>query len=171
MSDSTNASSGRRFGFAALFVAALVGLVGGGLAGTALAFGPGGFGGPFRHWGGHHGEGPMNPAHAREHAEHMAGYIAWIVDATPEQKQKLIAIADGVAKDLMPLHEKMRAAHSRAEQILGAPQVDRAAIEAFRAEHLALADDVSKRLAKALGDAAEVLTPQQRAKLAQHDRF
>ena len=170
MSDSTNTPSRRRFGFAALFVAALVGLVGGGLAGTALAFGPGGFG-HFGGWRGHHREGPMDPAHAREHAEHVVGYIAWAVDATPEQKQKLMTIASGVAKDLMPVHEKMRAAHGRMEQILRAPQVDRAAIEAFRAEHIALADDVSKRLAQALADAAEVLTPQQRAKLANHDSF
>ncbi len=42
--------------------------------------------------------------------------------------------------------------------------IDRAAIEAFRAEQLALADAASKRFAQAVGDAAEVLTPDQRQK-------
>ena len=43
--------------------------------------------------------------------------------------------------------------------------VDRAAIEALRAEQLALADAASKRFAQALGDTAEVLTPEQRRKI------
>jgi Spy/CpxP family protein refolding chaperone len=51
------------------------------------------------------------------------------------------------------------------------PKTDRAALEALRAEHLALADDVSKRLAAGLADAADVLTPEQRAKLAAHWTF
>lgn len=169
MSDSTDAPSRRRFGFAALFVAALVGLVGGGLAGTA--FGHSGFGRHFGHWGGHHRHGPVDAAHAQEHAAHMVGRLAWAVDATPEQKQKLTVIANGLVKDLLPVHEKMQAARARAVQLLRAPQTDRAALEALRAEQIALADDVSKRVAQGLADAADVLTPQQRTKLADHWSF
>ena len=42
-------------------------------------------------------------------------------------------------------------------------------MEKLRAEQIALADTVSKRVVQALGDAAEVLSPEQRRKL--NDRF
>ena len=44
-------------------------------------------------------------------------------------------------------------------------QVDRAAIERLRSEQLALAETASKRISQALGDAAEVLNPEQRRTL------
>jgi Spy/CpxP family protein refolding chaperone len=45
-------------------------------------------------------------------------------------------------------------------------KVDRVEIEKFRAEQLALADAFSKRVSQAIGEAAEILTPEQRRKLA-----
>jgi len=167
MSDSNSGSSRRRFGLAALFAAVLVGLVGGGIATSAVG---GGFGPRFAHWGGHR-HGPIDPTRAQQHAEHVVGHLAWAIDATPDQRQKLTTIATALVKDLMPAHEKMRAARGRAVQLLRAPQTDRAALEALRAEQMALADDLSKRVAQGLADAADVLTPQQRAKLAQHWTF
>lgn len=169
MSEQTNTS--RRFGFAALIVAALVGLVGGGLA--TAAFGHGMMGGGFRHWGGmHHGEhGPFDPAHAKEHAEHMVGHLAWAIDATDEQKKQLTVIATAMVNDLIPAHQKLEAARDRIVALLREPKTDRAALEALRVEQIALADEVSKHLAQGLADAADVLTPQQRAKLAEHWRF
>jgi Spy/CpxP family protein refolding chaperone len=62
------------------------------------------------------------------------------------------------------MREKGQVARARAAELLIQPKVDRAAIEAFRAEQLALAEAASKRLAQAVGDAAEVLTPEQRQK-------
>lgn len=168
MSEQTNTSR-RRFGFAALIAAALVGLVGGGLASTA--FGSGLVGGGFRHWGGHHMHGPMDPADAKQHAARMVEHLGWAIDATAEQKQKLTVIATAMVNDLLPVHQKMHAAKGRFAQLLRQPKTDRAALEALRAEHVALADDVSKRLAQGLADAADVLTPEQRAKLAAHWTF
>ncbi len=49
------------------------------------------------------------------------------------------------------------------------PAIDRAAIEKLRADQLANMEALSKRMSEAIGDAAEVLTPEQRKKLA--DRF
>jgi len=54
---------------------------------------------------------------------------------------------------------------------LTAPTVDRAAIEKFRADKLALADQASRRIAQALGEAAEVLTPEQRAEIGERLKF
>lgn len=161
-------STRRRFGFAALFAAALVGLVGGGLATTAV--GQNVVGGGFRHFGGGH-HGPIDPAHAKEHAERMAGHLSWAIDASPEQRAQLTKIATGMVNDLLPAHQKMHAAKGRIVALLRQPKTDRAALEALRAEHVALADDVSKRIAAGLADAADVLTPQQRTKLAQHWTF
>ena len=47
-----------------------------------------------------------------------------------------------------------------------APTVDRTAIERLRAEQIGLAETASKRIAQALADAAEVLSPEQRRKVA-----
>lgn len=172
MSEQTNTSR-RGFGYAALVVAALIGLVGGGLASAAIG-GP--MGGGFRHFG-HFGgmhrghDGPIDPARAKEHAEHMVGHLAWAIDANDAQKKQLTAIATAMVNDLIPVHQKLHAARGRIVALLRAPKTDRAALEALRAEHLALADDVSKRVAQGLADAADVLTPQQREKLAGHWNF
>lgn len=170
MSEQTNTSR-RGFGYVALVVAALIGLVGGGLASAAVGAGP--MGGGFRHFGGMHRghHGPMDPARAKEHAEHMVGHLAWAIDANDAQKKQLTEIATAMVNDLIPAHQKLHAARGRIVALLRAPKTDRAALEALRAEHLALADDVSKRVAQGLADAADVLTPQQREKLAGHWRF
>jgi len=168
MSEQTNAPRKRGFGFAALMAATLVGAVGGGFATTAIGHGMGpGHGG----WGHHGTRGPIDPANAQEHAARMVDHLSWAIDATAEQKQKLTAIATAMTKDLLPVHEKMGIARARAVELLRQPQTDRAALEALRAEQIATADEASKRLAQGLADAADVLTPQQRAKLAEHWRF
>ncbi|MBL9096693.1 MAG: periplasmic heavy metal sensor [Alphaproteobacteria bacterium] len=159
----------RGFGYAAVIAAGLLGLVGGGLVSTAVGHNMVGAG--FRHFGGHHDRGPVDPAEAKEHAARMAGHLAWAVDATDAQKQQLTQIAQAMVNDLLPAHEKMRSARGKIANLLRAPKTDRAALEAMRAEHVALADDVSKRIAQGMADAADVLTPQQRSKLAAHWSF
>jgi Spy/CpxP family protein refolding chaperone len=127
-------------------------------------------GGPPWHRGGMMG-GPfhmgasVDPARAEDHADRMIRHLAIEIDATAEQQDKLRAIARATVKDLVPLHEKAHGARERARALLTSPTVDRTAIETFRTEHLALADEASRRVARALGDAAEVLTPVQRRKV------
>ena len=137
------------------------------------AFSQGGFGHP--HWGPAgfmHGIGrmgaPLDPAQIEERADRMVRHLAIEIDATAQQQDKLRAIAKGAVKDLIPMRDKARAARDQAPGLLTQATVDRAAIEAFRAEQLALADAATKRIAQALGDAAEVLTPEQRRKVDEH---
>jgi len=175
MTDETKPTR-RGFGYAALIGAALVGLVGGGLATSAMGhggFGPhhGGWGHHGGGWGHHRMDGPVSPEQAQEHAVRMVERFAWHVDANDEQKKKLTAIAQSLATDMLPLRQKMLEARKRGIELLRQPAVDRAAVEAFRAEQIASADAASKRLAQALADVADVLTPEQRAKLAQHWDF
>ena len=160
-------TTGKRFGFVALFLVLFLGVLGGGLAVAGVAahhmHAMGGWGG----WGGHHRmHGMMDDGRSGEHMQHMVGMLAWKVDATAEQKQKLTAIADGIAKEIEPFHQKFREAHKKAHALLLQPTTDRAALEALRAEQIATADEASKKLVQALADAADVLTPEQRAKLA-----
>jgi Spy/CpxP family protein refolding chaperone len=101
----------------------------------------------------------------------MIGFAARRLDATEDQKKRLADIATAAARDLLPMRARMREARREARQLLAAPTVDREAIEALRASQMANADAASRRLAQAIADAAEVLTPEQRAKLARRLDF
>jgi Spy/CpxP family protein refolding chaperone len=115
----------------------------------------------------HHGfGGPMDPAQIEDRADRMVRHVSIELDATNEQQEKLRAIVKSAVKDILPMREKARAARERAHSLLTQDKVERADIEKFRAEQAALADAFSKRIAQAIGDAAEVLSPEQRRKLA-----
>ena len=98
--------------------------------------------------------------------ERIVNRLAWAVDASTEQKQKLMGIAQRAADDLAPLREKHLEFRSQVREVLAAPTIDRSKLEALRSDHLKLADDASRRIVAAVADAAEVLTPAQRADLA-----
>jgi Spy/CpxP family protein refolding chaperone len=132
------------------------GFMGGGMMGGGM------MGGPF------HRGGLIDPARAEDRADRMIRHLAIEIDASAEQQTKLRAIAKDAVRELLPMREKAQSAHERAHSLFTQPTVDRAAIEAFRAEQLSLADQASRRIAKAVGDAAEVLTPEQRRKIDEH---
>lgn len=170
MTDETKPAR-RGFGYLALIGAVIVGVVGGGLATSAMGhggFGPRHWGGMGGGWGHHRMMGDITPERAKEHVGRFVDHFARRIDATEEQKQKLTAIATALATDILPLHQKMHEARKRGIELLRQPTIDGAAVEAFRAEQMASADAASKRLAQALTEAAQVLTPEQRAKIAQH---
>lgn len=148
--------SGRRWIIAAALVAAI------GAAGVAGAAGFGGHGGMHGHRGGHQ----MDPAKAAQHIEMMIEKIA--PDATAQQKARLNEIAKSAFADLHPVHVQLRDAHKRVHELLMQPVVDRMALEAIRAEQVQRVDAVSKRLMTAVADAAEILTPEQRVRFAEH---
>ena len=119
-----------------------------------------------QHWHGHgFMGGVLDPARIEDGADRGVRHLAIEIDATNEQQEKLRAIVKGAIKDLLPMREKALSARQRGRVLLTQPSVDRAAIEALRTEQLALADAASKRFTQALGDAAEVMTPEQRRKI------
>ena len=89
------------------------------------------------------------------------------VDATDAQQKQVAEIMTTTMRELAPLREKHRAARKQVVEILSKPQIDRAALESIRTEELQLAETFSRRITQSLADAAEVLTPDQRAKLAE----
>jgi periplasmic protein CpxP/Spy len=109
--------------------------------------------------------GTFDPARVEDGADRAVRHLAIEIDATADQQEKLRAIVKSAVKDLLPMREKALAVRQRARVILTQPTIDRGAIEALRTEQLALADGASKRFAQALGDASEVLTPEQRRKI------
>lgn len=123
--------------------------------------------GPFRGGHGATAAGPIDPERAARFVERMADRVIDAVDGTAEQRQRIQAIARAASDDLLPLGERTRTARRQSVELLGAATIDRAAIEALRADQIALADTASRRIAQALADTAEVLTPPQRTKLAE----
>ena len=83
-------------------------------------------------------------------------------DATADQKQKISGILSDAFKDMRALHDKRAENRKAMEAALQAPTIDPARIEAIRVEQMKVADDASKRFTKALEDAGNVLTAQQR---------
>lgn len=100
---------------------------------------------------------------------HLHAYLQEaLADASPEQKASVTRILRDAHGDLAPLHEQLRQGHLRAHQLLTAPAIDRAALEELRVQQMQLMDQATRRMLAAVEDAAEVLTPAQRARLAGH---
>jgi protein CpxP len=119
-----------------------------------------------------HGGGymaPLDPAAIEDRADRMVRHLAIEIDASAEQQEMLRAVVKGAVKDLVPMREKTQAARRQARDLLTQSSINRSEIERFRAEQIALADAASRRLAQAIADAAEVLTPEQRRKI--NERF
>ena len=150
------------------------GLLGGLLAGGASVWAVssddlhGGFmGGGHRFMHRLHGGGPVDPEAAREHVKMGVRWVLGYVDATPEQEQKVQAIAQDALADLLPLREQHNANRKALHEALSGATIDREALEQARRAEIKLADQASARLAQAVADAADTLTPAQRAQLAE----
>jgi len=164
--DTTNASHphdrparSRRWFMASLIVVGAVTAATGGVRLAAAA----------QNMAGHHGMGghaAMDPAEMERHLGAMVDHV--LPDGTPEQKARLAAIIRSAHADLGPVHQQFRQAHERARALLMQPHVDRAALESLRAEQIRQLDAASRRLVQAVGDAADMMTPEQRARLFDH---
>lgn len=120
--------------------------------------------------GWHHGvmDGTHSAAEVSAHVDHMLKHFYVEVDATDAQKAQIGPLVKQAVSDLMPLQAQLQSAHSNALQALEQTTIDRASLEAARAEHLDLADQASKRLVQLFGDVGDVLTPSQRKALIEH---
>ncbi|MFN3549996.1 MAG: Spy/CpxP family protein refolding chaperone [Mesorhizobium sp.] len=116
-------------------------------------------------WGGDDGERGGMGRHGGG-GMHGIGRMMDELDVTSEQEKKLFAIFDGVRGQMRDTMIDFRAARGEVLTILGAETIDRDAVEKLRAERVAAMDAASKTMTAALVEAAEVLTPEQRAKLA-----
>jgi len=109
----------------------------------------------------------VDPAALDAHLDRALKHLYVEIDATDAEKQQLAPIVKGAAQDLLPLRAKMHDARRQAIELLSQPNIDRAALETLRADQLKLAEQASQRLTQALADVADVLTPEQRQRLAE----
>jgi Spy/CpxP family protein refolding chaperone len=98
---------------------------------------------------------------------HGMGRVLENLDLTDAQEDRIWKIMNDVRGDALPLFRELRDTREDLASLLGAASIDRAAVEALRAERIGQIDEASRKLAAALIDAADVLTPEQRAKLAE----
>jgi Spy/CpxP family protein refolding chaperone len=151
----------RRFFKRAAIATAIAGLTAG-IGFKAFAQG----GGP---WHGPHGgfwSASLDPATLDQRLDRMLKHLYVEIDATDAQKQQLAPIVKAAAADLLPLRTQMRDARRQAVTLLSQEHVDRAALEALRAQQVQLAEQGSKRITQALADVADVLTVDQKKQLA-----
>lgn len=109
----------------------------------------------------------MGMKHGGNFAGHGFGRMLEAVDATSEQEDSIWTIVDGVRAELRPMMREFRDTRTDLAALLSAPSIDRAAVEKLRAERIAAIDEASKKVVTAAIAAAEVLTPEQRAKLGE----
>lgn len=129
---------------------------------------PMGFGGPGQGPGGWHGGmGDMDPAALAKRIEAMVAFRLADIDATPEQRERIATILKAAANDLRESRKQHLQARRESMQLLAAPAIDRARLEALRVEQMQLGDSTSRRMLQAMMDSAEVLSPEQRAGLAE----
>lgn len=88
------------------------------------------------------------------------------LDATFDQKAKVKPALRQASEDLRKVFLDMRNNRDAYMLALLSSKVDREKVEQLRAEQFAAMDQASQKVAKAITDAAEVLTPMQRGRLA-----
>jgi protein CpxP len=103
-----------------------------------------------------------------EHVGRMVDRMLQGVDATDAQRTQIKQIAQAAAADLAAQRAAGRELHARSLQLLTQPTIDPSAIETVRQQMEQLHDQRSRRITQALVDAAGMLTPEQRVKLADH---
>jgi Spy/CpxP family protein refolding chaperone len=118
--------------------------------------------------GGHHMSfSDLSDEELEARIERMVKHVAIEIDATEEQQDRITALVTAAAKDLKPVHDRLRATGKEIHDLLVADSIDRTALEKLRAERLAEAEMISKNLVSALADVAEVLSPEQRKVLGE----
>jgi len=149
--------------------------VAGTVAVSAWAQAPEGAGGrpPMHGFHRPHGDGFMGPGLFMGNPEHIGRAVDHLLDglnATDAQRSQIKQIATAAAADLKAQHEAARGLHEQGLALFSAPVVDARAVEALRQQRLAQHDQASKRVTQAMLDVSNVLSPEQRSKLAERIR-
>ena len=116
--------------------------------------------------GEHHRGGPAMMAPGGMFGGHIERMLD-VVNATDAQRSQIEAIFKAARQDLAGQHEAGMKLHQQMATLFTATNIDAAAIESVRAQMSAQHEAASKRLSQASIEAARVLTPEQRAKIAE----
>jgi periplasmic protein CpxP/Spy len=113
------------------------------------------------------GHGSRDPEQAGERAAFATDWMLHRIDASEEQRQQVQAIVQAAVKDLLPMKDQHHQYLQALRAALAQPTINRDILGEIRGAELQLANAASGRLMEAVADAAEVLTPEQRARLAE----
>jgi Spy/CpxP family protein refolding chaperone len=119
----------------------------------------------FRHGCAYDGE-EMSDEELSERRDHMVEFAARYLEATPQQKTRMHALADELAPQFLALRKEGKALRDKTQQAVR--DDNRGALEGVRKEALALGDRASQQWLTAYGKLSDILTPQQRTQLADH---
>jgi Spy/CpxP family protein refolding chaperone len=118
--------------------------------------------------------GPGGPGMQGEHAgpggwgdgRHLQRMLD-SVNATADQRTQIQQIVTAAQTDLKAQRAQGRALHQQSQALFAQPTVDARAAEVLRQQMLAQHDQASKRRLQMMLDISRVLTPEQRAKVAE----
>ena len=111
----------------------------------------------------------MSEEELRDRREHMVDFAARYLDATPQQKTRLSALATELSPQFVALRKEGRALRDKAQQAVRAD--NRPQLEEVRKQGIALAERASQQWLAAYGKLADILTPEQREQLADHLQY
>jgi periplasmic protein CpxP/Spy len=143
---------GRRW----LVFAAPVALIGGTLATSAYAFGPGRHG-----WGG-------DPEKMEKMVDRRVERMLDGIDATDDQKARVKGSIARLRPQMRALRAEKQKLHEAAARALGADRVDPNEIERLRREALKLAERGSTLVSTAVVEISQVLNVEQRREILEH---
>jgi periplasmic protein CpxP/Spy len=117
------------------------------------------------------GFGPgAGPEQRKAFMERRLDRALGVVKASDAQRTAIKAIFERAFAEMRPIHQEHQRLHDDMAAAFAAPVVDRAAVEKVRIQVAALVDRGSQVLSKALLDAADVLSAEQRQALIEHMR-
>lgn len=119
------------------------------------------------HGGGMHGGMGWRLGADPARVDRMVDRMLHGLDVTDDQAARIRGIARAAAQDLQGQREAHRSLHQQARQVWTQPTVDANAVEALRQQRMALMDQRSRRMSQAMLEISRVLTPEQRARLAE----
>lgn len=119
---------------------------------------------PMQHGGSGMG-GKMGHCGPGKHGERGMERMLSKADVTPAQQEQMRALRKKSWEQARPEMEQMRGLMQQRMKLLAAPTIDRGALEALRDKQMALANQLSRERTQTQFEMAQVLTPEQRAKL------
>jgi Spy/CpxP family protein refolding chaperone len=113
------------------------------------------------------GPGMMGGEHGGHFMGRMLERMLDKVGASEAQRTQIRQIAQLAQADMKAQMQAGQALRDQGLALMGAPTLDAVAVEALRQQMLARHDQASRRMLQAMLDIGNVLTPEQRAKLAE----
>ena len=107
----------------------------------------------------------FTPAEMQEHMEKRAERVMKMVDATPEQREKIKAVLDGFSAEMVKFRDERKALKDRFKAAVEADALDEAELSAIRTATKELVVKATDRAMEVVFEISKVLTPEQRKKL------